>query len=160
LVKEWEKQQVRREQAVMAGKRSGEVRKGTTVERPLNGRVASLNPSSSSSSSSSEVQKGVESARQRRGSKEEISSYCKEQGLTAQDSEWLWAKWQENDFTRDGKPIKDWRGTIRTWKLTGYIFPSHKNGNSNTNGRRPHIELTEKQRLAISRGELKDPNYE
>jgi hypothetical protein len=59
-VAEWEKQQVRRNQAVEAGKKSAQVRLGTTVERPLNEPPSIFSPSSSSSSSSSIKEKEKE----------------------------------------------------------------------------------------------------
>lgn len=64
-------------------------------------------------------------------------AYCREVGLTETDGHWLYEKWQSNGFTNGGKPILDWKGTVRTWKLKGDIFPSHKRGIGSSSFTRP-----------------------
>jgi hypothetical protein len=39
----------------------------------------------------------------------------------------VWDKWQGNGFTNGGKPMKDWRAVLRSWKGYGYL-PSQKQG--------------------------------
>jgi hypothetical protein len=69
-----------------------------------------------------------------RGSQADLIQYCSEIGLPASDGEWLFDKWEGNGWKNDGRTIKDWRGTVRTWKRSGSIFPSQKNG---SNGHKP-----------------------
>lgn len=66
-------------------------------------------------------------------SQDDLIQYVTSVGLTENDGRWLWEKWQENGWSNGGKKIKDWRGTVRSWKLAGY-FPSQKgSGQSKTN---------------------------
>ena len=56
----------------------------------------------------------------------EAIAYCVEIGLPATDGQWLWDKWEGNGFTNNGKKMKSWQATARTWKGIGTIFPSMK----------------------------------
>lgn len=70
-------------------------------------------------------------------SREEIIEYVKSQGLTTNDGEWLYDKWEGNGYKNNGKPMTSWQATVRTWKRMQTIFPSHKNPQQ-----RPTIEKT------------------
>jgi hypothetical protein len=59
--------------------------------------------------------------------REEIIEYVKSQGLTINDGEWLYDKWEGNGYKNNGKPMTSWQATVRTWKRMQTIFPSHKN---------------------------------
>ena len=61
-----------------------------------------------------------------RAKKEELVTYCKVIGLPATDGEILFDKWESNGWKNGGRPIKDWKSTVRVWKGYGYL-PSQKN---------------------------------
>lgn len=63
--------------------------------------------------------------RKGKGTEQEISDYCREIGLYPRDAEYLWNKWEGTGWMVSGKAIKDWRATVRSWKLQGYL-PSQK----------------------------------
>lgn len=42
------------------------------------------------------------------------------------DAEWLFLHWQENDWTVNGKPVRDWKLKVKAWYKTGRIFPSQQ----------------------------------
>jgi hypothetical protein len=58
---------------------------------------------------------------------EAVLVFCAEQGIPADDGRAVWAKWQGNGFTNNRSKMKDWKATIRSWNLAGYL-PSQKNG--------------------------------
>jgi hypothetical protein len=60
-------------------------------------------------------------------SKDAVVAYAGELGLPSSDGESVWDKWQGNGFTNGGKPMKDWRAVLRSWKGYGYL-PSQKQG--------------------------------
>lgn len=57
---------------------------------------------------------------------EELTQFCRELGLPDSDAEAVYHKWTANGWTNGGKPILDWKATIRSWKAAGYM-PSQKN---------------------------------
>lgn len=70
-----------------------------------------------------------------RGTAEELKAYCVELKLPESDGVATFDKWQGNGWTNGGKPMKDWRATIRSWSAQGYM-PSQKStshGNPNRN---------------------------
>ncbi len=69
--------------------------------------------------------------------REEIIEYVKSQGLTTNDGEWLYDKWEGNGFKNNGKPMASWQATIRTWKRMQTIFPSHRNGQTPSKQTKP-----------------------
>jgi hypothetical protein len=60
-----------------------------------------------------------------RGTFEEVSEFCKEIGLFPRDVEYIWNNWEANGWKRSGKPIKDWKATIRAWKAQKFL-PSQR----------------------------------
>jgi len=60
-------------------------------------------------------------------SRQEVIEYVQSQGLTANDGEWLYDKWEGNGFKNNGKNMVSWQATVRTWKRMQTIFPSQKN---------------------------------
>lgn len=82
-----------------------------------------------------EEEKGSAEGKQNkaRGSKEEISGYCAEAGLTGSDGSWVFDKWEGNGWKNGGDPIRDWKATVRAWKARRF-FPSQKNAGSNGHG--------------------------
>jgi hypothetical protein len=57
---------------------------------------------------------------------EVVVVFCKGIKLTRADAEWFWHKCEGNGWTNGGRPMKDWRQTLRSWKAGGYV-PSIKN---------------------------------
>lgn len=68
----------------------------------------------------------IKPARKDRASREEVEAYVLEQGLTRNDAAYRFDGWESNGWTANGKAVKDWKASIRTWKAGGY-FPSQKN---------------------------------
>lgn len=62
-----------------------------------------------------------------------IEEYCKEIGLPVSDGTACFNKWIGNGWTNRGESIKDWRATIRSWRLQGYL-PSQRAFTGHTNG--------------------------
>lgn len=57
--------------------------------------------------------------------KTEIEKYCSSIGLPTTDGTAVYEKWKGNGWTNGGKPIRDWKATIRSWQLHSYL-PSQK----------------------------------
>ena len=70
-----------------------------------------------------EKNKGKDKARA--ASIEEAISFCVECGLPKADGEYFWWKCEGCLWTNGGKPIRDWKATVRAWKSANY-FPSQK----------------------------------
>ena len=51
--------------------------------------------------------------------------HCRQIGLFPRDAEYFFSKCEGNGWTNGGKPIKDWKATLRAWKAQGYL-PSQK----------------------------------
>lgn len=62
-----------------------------------------------------------------KGSVGEITEYSVKLGLPASDGQWAFDKWEGNGWKNGGAPIKDWKATIRAWKIAGHMA-SQKNG--------------------------------
>ena len=82
---------------------------------------------------------------------EEVKEFCPTVGIPDTDADWFFYKGQGNGWTNGGKPMKDWKATLRSWKAGGYL-PSQKNGNNgnghvNGNG---HTSTTS-QRIGLER---------
>lgn len=61
-----------------------------------------------------------------RGSMEEVVAYVTGHGnLPSTDGEWFYDKMLASGWKNDGKDVKDWKATVRTWKSIS-IFPSQK----------------------------------
>lgn len=58
----------------------------------------------------------------------EVSAFFTAEELPDSDAEWFFEKCNGNGWTNGGKPIKDWKSTVRSWRAAGYL-PSQKNGN-------------------------------
>ena len=63
--------------------------------------------------------------------KKTVESYCTEIGLPASDGTACYNRWQGNGWTVSGKPICDWKATIRSWRDHGYL-PSQKQPKQST----------------------------
>lgn len=56
---------------------------------------------------------------------QEISDFCDRKGIPVEDAKYCWTHWEANGWSNGGKPIKDWKMTILSWKHGGYL-PSQK----------------------------------
>lgn len=63
----------------------------------------------------------------------EAEQYCVSLGLPHTDGTTVFEKWQGNGWINGKTPIRDWKATIRSWKLQGFM-PSQKPKES---GRKP-----------------------
>lgn len=68
-----------------------------------------------------------------KGTVQELRDYAVSLDLPDSDGEHLFDKWEGNGWKNDGRPIRDWRATMRTWKGMK-ILPSQKSG---SNGSHP-----------------------
>lgn len=64
-------------------------------------------------------------SRKDRGTFDEVLDYCTELDLAEKDGEWFFDKCEGCGWKNGGAPIKDWKATVRQWKIQGY-FPSQK----------------------------------
>jgi hypothetical protein len=72
----------------------------------------------------------------KKASYEGVRAYCLEVQLSEDDAHWLFDKWQGNGWKNDGKPIADWKATIRSWKRI-CLFPSQRDGNGKVRAASP-----------------------
>ena len=115
LEREREKQRLFREKQAENGTKGGRPK---TQAYPNPNPTANPNESSPSPSPSPNNKKT-------RACIEEVESFCKELGLPKSDAEWFFYKCEGSGWNNGGKPIKDWKATIRSWKYAGYL-PSQK----------------------------------
>lgn len=60
-----------------------------------------------------------------KATQEEVAEFIAEVGLPSTDAEWFFHKCEGCGWTNGGKPMKDWKATIRSWKAANYM-PSQK----------------------------------
>lgn len=122
--------EIQREQTRLrvARHREREKAKEESVTSPLR----SVTPASDIASASEKKGEceGKEDKRRPTTEKETIE-YCLTLGLNKDDGRYFWSHWQANGFTNNKSPIKDWRATIRSWKLARHC-PSQKTGEAPT----------------------------
>lgn len=53
--------------------------------------------------------------------------YCVSLGLLESDGQWFFDKCEGSGWTNNGKPIADWKATMRAWKAQGYMPSQKKN---------------------------------
>jgi len=97
---------------------------------------------SSSSTSSSVLRRGNGGGKP---TQKEVEEFCIKIGLQRADGEWVFNKWEGNGWKNDGKPIKSWQATIRTWKPLG-IFPSLKNAPGGPAGSKRALSFAEREK--------------
>lgn len=64
-----------------------------------------------------------------RGTVEQIHEFFSSEHLPRADAEWFFNKCVGNGWMNNGKPIKDWKATVRAWRAAHYL-PSQKNGSN------------------------------
>lgn len=63
--------------------------------------------------------------RKARGTLEEVQGYCASLGLPQRDADYFFYKCEGCGWLNGGRPIKDWKGVVRSWQQAGYL-PSQK----------------------------------
>src|SRR5207253_667823 len=51
----------------------------------------------------------------------EVIAYGKEQGITASDAEAFYDSQEAGGWTRGGKPLRDWKASLRSWKANNWL---------------------------------------
>lgn len=126
LENERRKQSDWREKSSAGGKKSAAMREASRVVQP-NGNT-SVSPLLSPVSR--------ELSPKARGSLEELRAFCLTLSLQESDGDWLFDKWNGNEWTNDGKKIKDWKATVRAWKAINIIASQKSQSGRNGNGHR------------------------
>lgn len=62
------------------------------------------------------------------GTREDVFSFFCELKLPDFDAEWFFEKCVGNGWTNGGKPIKDWKATVRSWRAARYLPSQKQNG--------------------------------
>ncbi len=83
---------------------------------------------------------------------ERVRLFAKTEGISMMDAEWFYHKGRGNGWTNGGKPILDWKATLRSWKRAGYL-PSQRNGN----GQRQFSKPKEKAPIYPKMTESREP---
>jgi hypothetical protein len=61
---------------------------------------------------------------------ERVRGFAKGEGIPQSDADWFYWKGKGNGWTNGGKPILDWKATLRSWQKGRYL-PSQRRQSSN-----------------------------
>lgn len=79
-----------------------------------------------------------------------VREFAREEGISEADADWFFWKGKGNGWTNGGKPIKDWKATLRSWNRAGYL-PSQKQSQRAAYSSKPMSAFEiEKRKQAIS----------
>lgn len=84
----------------------------------------------------SENSKPAQKPKPATATKEEVKAFFLELQLSDADAEWFFEKNVGSGWTNNGKPIRDWKATVRSWRAAKYL-PSQKANQNNGNGSKP-----------------------
>ena len=56
---------------------------------------------------------------------EKVREFSRGEGIPLSDADWFYWKGKANGWTNAGRPILDWKATLRSWHKAGYL-PSQK----------------------------------
>jgi len=85
-----------------------------------------------------------------------VRAFAAENGISINDADWFFWKGQGNGWTNDGKPIQDWKATLRSWRNGGYL-PSQKQKIGNGTPRKPMLSFADRaKRKAEIQQQLND----
>jgi hypothetical protein len=59
------------------------------------------------------------------GARKRVGEFARGEGIGERDADWFFFKCEGNGWTNGGKPIRDWKATVRTWWRASY-FPSQR----------------------------------
>lgn len=90
------------------------------IDTLCKGYAMGLSNSNSNSTSKSNTLK------KEKPSIDDVRAFCKEIGMTEDVGDFCFWKWEGNGWTNGGKPIRDWKATIRSWKAAGHLPPKQQ----------------------------------
>lgn len=94
--------------------------------RKLSARDADKRPQAKRTESGLEKRREEKSnINKHRATLDDAKAFAASIELPESDGESCFHKWEGNGWTNNGKPIKDWKATIRAWKAQGFL-PSQK----------------------------------
>lgn len=114
--------EIRREQTRLRVARHREKEKEGNKES-VTGALRSVTPASASDVTASEKKEG--DSKRKPKSVEEVISYGKTKGISTSDAEAFFDSQEAGGWTRAGKPLHDWRASLRAWNANGFL-PSQK----------------------------------
>lgn len=91
------------------------------------GKGTSKSTSKGKSKEIGEVQEGKEN-KARPQSRQDVLDYVRSIGLPETDGHYFFDHWQSNGYKNSGKPVLDWKATIRSWQQGNHL-PSQKKTN-------------------------------
>lgn len=99
------------------------------------------------------------STKRRANSLAEVVAFCQDPtvALPEADAQWFWHKCEGSGWTNGGRPIRDWKATLRSWRAARYV-PSLKTtaqGHSPPAEGKAHEDMTTEERLAVERKEAR-----
>jgi hypothetical protein len=75
-----------------------------------------------------------------------VRRFSRGEGIVESDADWFFWKCEANGWSNGGKPIQDWKATLRSWQRARYL-PSQKRADRNPNIRLVPPSPTEKPPL-------------
>ncbi len=128
-------------------------REKVSPSQPLSATVSRRKPAQSLSLSDS-----LSACKRRPKDLREAVQYAKTKGISESDAEGFFDSMESGGWTRAGKPLKDWKAALRTWKRNGWL-PSQKQ----QNGQGRYVKAKEKSpvypKMSESR-EVSDEEFE
>lgn len=103
----------------------------STMEGPCKGLLSPIGKGNGNGqgegNGTGEVRKGSAEGKpsKDKGTAEEVAEFFASEGLPDSDAVYFFEKCQGNGWMNSGKPIKDWKATVRSWRAAGYL-PSQK----------------------------------
>lgn len=64
-------------------------------------------------------------AKRQQNALDKVREFARGEGISLADSDWFFYHCESNGWTNGGRPIRDWRATLRSWQRAGYL-PSQK----------------------------------
>jgi hypothetical protein len=99
----------------------------TSISNTVTSRFPSASASASASSVSEYKKEGESEGKRKPACLKDVLDFVRVVGLPETDGHYFWSHWEGNGFTNDGKSMRDWKATIRSWKHAGHC-PSQKRG--------------------------------
>ncbi len=109
-------------------------REKVSPSKPVSATVIRRKPAQSLSLSDS-----LSACKRRPKDLSEAVQYAKTKGISESDAEGFFDSMESGGWTRAGKPLKDWKAALRTWKRNGWL-PSQKQ----QNGQGRYVKAKEK----------------
>jgi hypothetical protein len=94
---------------------------------------------------------------------EEVKSYAQQIGVSDSDAEAFFDSQEAGGWTRNGRPLRDWRAALRSWKANGWLPSQKQSGRdfrSNSKLPDPRATRIDAQYEAAQRRQQERKNYE